>query len=193
MAFFELLLIGSVVFAVGSGKVKDLPTAARLLGQFVGRAAGGAGRIRASAIELTTKAALKPGVSDSTAALRETMAQFRAIQAEASSSMTLSGNHSFFQNQLRQQVIKPSADSASNISLRAFTNTDMPSNGELVLSQTNNHPNAKGSQEGGLTASGYPHSAGSSFNSTQFGVTDLLGLSIDAERQQRRDKYTGAV
>lgn len=107
MSWFELLLVGSVVYAVGTGKVKDINSAARLLGQFVGRAAGGARRLRATATEMATRATLQPGVADSTRALRESMAQFRAVQVEAKSAISISGNRAFFQHQVQQRFTAP--------------------------------------------------------------------------------------
>lgn len=128
-------MVGGVIYAVGSGKVTDIKSAARLLGQFVGRAAGGARRVRATATEMTAKAALQPGVADSTSALRATMSQFRAIQVEASSAVSVAGNRAYLQHQFQSAAssTRPAGSEFSESELRdALQGTGVPPSGGAV-------------------------------------------------------------
>ena len=132
MTLLEFVLLGSVVYAVGTGKVKDINSAARTLGQFVGRASGGARRLRANASEMMSKATLQPGVADSTAALRETMAQYRAIQSETAATVSIAGNRAFIQDHFRRQFANPLSGASNgttvvgpSLSDAAFTESEV--------------------------------------------------------------------
>lgn len=99
----ELLIILSAAYAVASGKVKDINSAARMVGQIVGRASGSIRRLRAQAAEFAAAAASRPGVAESSAQLQNTMSRFREIRAETASVASLSGNRAFVQNHFRER------------------------------------------------------------------------------------------
>jgi hypothetical protein len=99
----ELVIIAGVAYTIYTGKVKDVSSAARYVGQLVGRAAGNVRRIRSQAAELASNASNKPGVSNSALQLRNTMAEFNSIRSEALSATTVAGNRTFIQNHFKQR------------------------------------------------------------------------------------------
>lgn len=122
----ELTIVGGVLYLVSTGRVKDAPTAMRLAGRYLGRAAGSARRLRADILHATTQAAYShPDLQNSSAALKETLAQFQAVRADAASLASL--RPSALRADILQQYLAQGASSGGGGSGVAAGGSGLPS------------------------------------------------------------------
>lgn len=86
----EFAVGAGVVYLVGSGKVSDVRSAARVVGAVVGRAAGAATRLRLQADRIfASAAASNPELRASSAALQEKFRQLRTVSAQAQARVSI--------------------------------------------------------------------------------------------------------